>query len=126
MFSSCQDAVAVAKACDLQQNWQTFMLSMYRQVIQQHNIDYMQTMHALSIVSLPAQAFEQLSAQFKKDPGRAKHVHAFRATMHLFLERVVTNLKDVDVVLNSVADDRELTAMGLDGVKTVTYERLDV
>ena len=46
--------------------------------------------------------------------------------MHLFLERVVTNLKDVDVVLNSVADDRELTAMGLDGVKTVTYERLDV
>ena len=86
MFSSCEDAIAVAKACDLQSNWQTFMLSLYRQVIQNHNLKYIQTLHASSVASLPAQAFEQLSERFKSDSGRAHHIHAFKETMFIFLE----------------------------------------
>jgi hypothetical protein len=126
MFSSCEDAIAVAKACDLQSNWQTFMLSLYRQVIQNHNLKYIQTLHASSVASLPAQAFEQLSERFKSDSGRAHHINAFKETMFIFLEKIATNLVDVDIVLNSVKNDNEMTAMGLDEVKRVTCERLEI
>tara|TARA_B100000780_G_C20697910_1_gene277478 strand:- start:50 stop:439 length:390 start_codon:yes stop_codon:yes gene_type:complete len=125
MFSSCDDAVSVAKACDLQSNWQTFMLSIYRQVIQKENIEYLEDLHATSMEFLPAKAFALLSERFKVDVGRDRYVQPFRSTMRMFLERIVTNLEDVRVVLDSVANDSEMRAMGLDVIQTETFLRLE-
>ena len=126
MFSNCQDAIAVAKACDLHTNWQTFMLSLYNQVIQKKNMNYMLELHSMSVSSLPAKAFEQLSEKFKQDTSRAKYFHAFKATMRVFLERIVTNLDDVNVVLHSVAGDLEFNAMGFADLESDTNARLEI
>ena len=126
MFSSCDDAIAVAKACDLQSNWQTFMLSIYRQVIQNHNIEYIETLHASSIMSLPSEAFNLLTKRFQQDSSRSHHSTSFKDTMLIFLERIVTNLYDVDVVLNSISNDDEFRAMGFDKLKIQTCKRLEV
>ena len=84
------------------------------------------TLHSTSVSSLPAIAFEELSERFLKDKNRAKYFHAFKKTIQVFLEEIVTNLEDVQVVLHSIAGGNELKAMGFDDLQVETNMRLQI
>ncbi|OEU20955.1 hypothetical protein FRACYDRAFT_234586 [Fragilariopsis cylindrus CCMP1102] len=70
--------------------------------------------------------FEELSERFLKDKNRAKYFHAFKKTIQVFLEKIVTNLEDVQVVLHSIAGDNKLKAMGFDDLQVETNVRLQI